>query len=388
MGKRILTTPTGAIVSRGGGIGPSSMGSDLLRANEGHVQQVEANLRAWTVKAVQEGDVFFVSIPLQALSAPILDAVLVKARKHQQDAKKAFLTTPVTVSTSPALKQNAGINTAAIHHSGRQRRWFLLDLHQCIMPRIIALLQRLAFYCDRHGEQHLQMVLTPLPCISKTVQKAHGKQAVINASNIIQVVDFLTQYFGKNVLNGSAGGSYGFGTGAGNADAMSESNYGSGADGGGKAAFVDNGSFTAAANNFSFTSAPRHSSKAHAGHRAAPSSPAFDAAGSPSDGELDALIGESTVSRVPFMANRESFGANPLPPAATSYHHNTVRGPTLANNGSFGGGGGYAKSDTHSDRVSPPPEGGTAGGRARAASLMRGQLSTVQVPSLPRKRLL
>ena len=153
--------------------GPVNIDPRLLHPHH-DFKTKQGNMRAWSLKAVQEGDLFFLSIPLQALTATVVDAIIAKARTHQSEAKKAFLTTPT-------------------HR--KERRWFLYDLHLCIMPRIIAVLQRLNKFCSSQGSQHVQMSISMLPCL-----KSLGAAPFINASNLVKVVEFLAQYFNKSSL--------------------------------------------------------------------------------------------------------------------------------------------------------------------------------------------
>ncbi|CUG93642.1 Hypothetical protein, putative [Bodo saltans] len=109
-------------------------------ANGDRAQQ----MRAWTSSVVEEGDLFFFYIPLSALSVNVVEAVIGKARKHQTVAKKNFLITP----------QNQ-----------KERRWFLLDMHTAIMPKLIVLLQSLKKLIAVHTEESVRNALQVLPSI-------------------------------------------------------------------------------------------------------------------------------------------------------------------------------------------------------------------------------
>ena len=129
--------------------------------------------RTWTVHAVREGDLFFLFVPIAALNTSVIGAVVAKARRHHVSAKKAFVTTP---------------------QAHKERRWFLLDLHTIIMPRIIALLQTLQKLLITQGDEHVQVAVSVLP----SIRTASGDKAVYGA-NLVNVVDYLSHYFSLNI---------------------------------------------------------------------------------------------------------------------------------------------------------------------------------------------
>ncbi len=147
-----------------------------------------SQLRSWSVQDVHEGDLFFLFIPLAALNTSVVGAVVAKARKHHVSAKKAFITTPQTQ---------------------KRRRWFLLDLHTTIMPRIIALLQTMQKLLITQGDEHVQLAVSVLPSIRGPM----GDKAVYGG-NLIKVVDYLSHYFSLNVPGGTAAAKADLETGA------------------------------------------------------------------------------------------------------------------------------------------------------------------------------
>jgi hypothetical protein len=173
-------------------------------ANGDRAQQ----MRAWTSSVVEEGDLFFFYIPLSALSVNVVEAVIGKARKHQVVAKKHFLITP--------------------QHQ-KARRWFLLDMHTAIMPKLIVLLQSLKKLIAVHTEESVRNALQVLPSIH--VRRAGGGapppttggaaaqdaavDKAITCSNLRSVCDFALQTFSIRMTSSAVDDIFGSFAGAG-----------------------------------------------------------------------------------------------------------------------------------------------------------------------------
>eukprot|EP00657_Telonema_sp_P-1_P007682 TRINITY_DN27770_c0_g1_i1.p1 TRINITY_DN27770_c0_g1~~TRINITY_DN27770_c0_g1_i1.p1 ORF type:complete len:215 (+),score=50.04 TRINITY_DN27770_c0_g1_i1:59-703(+) len=54
-------------------------------------------------------------------------------------------------------------------------------------------------FCSSHGSQHVQMSISMLPCL-----KFMASTPFINTSNLVQVVDFLYQYFNKTYIGATS----------------------------------------------------------------------------------------------------------------------------------------------------------------------------------------
>jgi hypothetical protein len=132
--------------------------------------------KRWDASAVEEGDLFYFAIPLQALTVTVVDAVIAKARGHLRAVKKALAVAP---------------------HNQKNRRHFLDEMFHTIMPGIIARLLRLSKFLVSCTEAHVQMALTVLPSVVSSISRSGGHDKVVDCGNLINVVDYLSHYFSK-----------------------------------------------------------------------------------------------------------------------------------------------------------------------------------------------
>lgn len=165
-------------------------------------------MRTWTSSVVVEGDLFFFYIPLTALSVTVVEAVIGKARKHQITAKKHFLITP--------------------QHQ-KERRWFLLDMHTTIMPKLIVLLQSLRKLIAVHSEENVRMALQVLPSVHMkrgSTKAGDADDKAITCSNLRSVCDFALQTFSIRMTSSAVDDIVGsFAGGGGGASTMMSSSF-------------------------------------------------------------------------------------------------------------------------------------------------------------------
>lgn len=155
----------------------------------------------WTLPAVQEGDLFFFSVPLSAMSAMVMDAVAANAKRHLYHLKRVLAVTP---------------------QATRNRRHFLSDMVQHVMPNVIVLIARLAKFISSFSEGSTKMALNVFPGIRNYGSGGAGPGASaaaaadvanedsvakgVDCHNVVQVVDYLEQRFSKSVSTAAAGG--------------------------------------------------------------------------------------------------------------------------------------------------------------------------------------
>jgi hypothetical protein len=117
-----------------------SAGGGLVNPWEVSKHQFQS-MKSWRASDVKEGDLFYIAVPLPALTRGSIEDVVTRCRAHLTRVKKLLITTP---------------NTA------RHRRWFLHDCHNNVLPRIIAKLADIAKFIAKHGESEVQTAVSLL----------------------------------------------------------------------------------------------------------------------------------------------------------------------------------------------------------------------------------
>eukprot|EP00760_Papus_ankaliazontas_P029488 PhM_4_TR4260/c0_g1_i2/m.13530 len=126
-------------------------------------------LKAWSVKDIKEGDLFFFSIPFQELCAPVVQKVLERAQKHARNVKRMFVTTPQVA---------------------KGRRWFLYDLQNHVMPKIMETLSHLHNMIVSHGEENIKF-----PVFMFREKEINLGQRAVHCGNILEMLEQIKYYF-------------------------------------------------------------------------------------------------------------------------------------------------------------------------------------------------
>lgn len=128
--------------------------------------------KSWTVQQLKEGDLFYFSIPLVALSSLAVQQVRERASRHLKFIKNSFVITP---------------------QAARARRWFLFDMLNHIMPSIIQLLSELLELMALHGDENVKFPMVMFR------EGESAEQPALTAANAVEVVEQVRFYF-KNAV--------------------------------------------------------------------------------------------------------------------------------------------------------------------------------------------
>lgn len=129
------------------------------------------SLRSWTVKDIQDGDLFYFAIPFDDLNERSIHIVAEKAKRHMVYLKKAMVTTP--------------------NHT-KGRRWYLYDALNFIMPKCLQLLAELQQLAHSEGDANLRF-----PVFLFREKEMHLGERCLHPGNLIEVLDQVKYYFSQ-----------------------------------------------------------------------------------------------------------------------------------------------------------------------------------------------
>jgi hypothetical protein len=132
----------------------------------------QTSLRTWGVRDVREGDLFYFAIPFDSLNQYAVETVMEKAKRHIGQCKKNIITTPQTDKT---------------------RRWFLHDMTNAVMPRVMSALQELHKMVTDHGESNVRF-----PVFLFREKEMHLGERAVHPGNLVEVIDQVRFYFSQS----------------------------------------------------------------------------------------------------------------------------------------------------------------------------------------------
>lgn len=132
----------------------------------------QTSLRTWTVRDVRDGDLFYFAIPFDALNQFAVETVMEKAKRHIGMCKKTVITTPQT---------------------DKSRRWFLHDMANAVMPRVMSAMQELHKMVSDHGESNVRF-----PVFLFREKEMHLGERAVHPGNLVEVIDQVRFYFAQS----------------------------------------------------------------------------------------------------------------------------------------------------------------------------------------------
>lgn len=130
------------------------------------------SLRSWTVKDVQDGDLFYFAIPFDDLNERSIGIVMERGRRHMAFLKRSVITTPQTA---------------------KGRRWFLYDSLNFVLPRCLAALEEMMHLATNHGDANLRF-----PVFLFREKEMHLGERCLHPGNLLEVLDQVKFYFQQN----------------------------------------------------------------------------------------------------------------------------------------------------------------------------------------------
>lgn len=134
--------------------------------------------KTWTLDTLREGDLFFFSVPLPALNSFALEQIRLRAIRHLQHVKKSFIITP---------------------QSAKDRRWFLFDMLNHIMPGVVHALTQLLELFQTHGDENVKFPIVMFR--ERELQESGGGHSMnelddaLHSGNLLEVLDQVLFYF-------------------------------------------------------------------------------------------------------------------------------------------------------------------------------------------------
>ena len=129
------------------------------------------SVKSWSVRDLQEGDLFYFAIPFDGLTQFAVETVTEKARRHVTHLKKKLITTP---------------------QSEKGRRWLLHDCTVNVMPKVLHVLAELQHVVSQHGESNVRF-----PVFLFREKEMHLGERAIHPGNLVQVVEQVRFYFAQ-----------------------------------------------------------------------------------------------------------------------------------------------------------------------------------------------